>query len=121
MTVSICWTAAHEDDTEFDNPFASKHETILRGEWADCSENGEAAVRDVMEDYFGEIEWNDQFADDWNSGAVVVEIHSPPSIAGRYAVDLEKIVRAHARKLEQANVMKGSEDPSKIRISGFSA
>lgn len=101
-TVTIRWSATHEEDVGFENPFAVDMDTILFGSWADCPDNGDGAVKDCLEDYFDEYVWLEEFGNNDTQGTVLVEVQLPLSIAGRYEVNLERVVKAHATKLETA-------------------
>jgi hypothetical protein len=69
------------------------------GEWVNCSENGEAAVREIIQNHFIYTTdlWEDCVGADSYMEAVVT-VHSPQSIAGVYCVDLHKVIQASVRK-----------------------
>jgi hypothetical protein len=103
-TVSVCFSISWEDDEDLSGFIANKEETLL-GDWADCSSNGESAANDICANLFDHNLWDDCFGGDATSERVQVEIHSPPSIAGLYEVDLERVVKASAtlrRKSKEA-------------------
>jgi hypothetical protein len=104
MTVSVRWSAFLSEDEDLETPFADNHEILLSGDWADCAGNGESAVGDICELYFGESEWNELWGTEATCADVVVEVHGPASIAGRYAVELRRVIQASARKLSAAVV-----------------
>lgn len=98
MTVDIEWSASLEGGIP--GGFAYRQTTILSGDWADCEGNAESAVKDVVEDFFAYSEyWRDWFGDDDDSAHILVCIHSPPSIAGEYTVDLERVIKASAMRV----------------------
>ena len=99
--ISIIWSATVEDDADFVGAFAKKHE-YLAPDWADSEGNADSAVQDLIERWFGSDEWVELFGEDDDSATILVEIDSPPSIAGRYRVDLDRVVKARANKMVTA-------------------
>lgn len=97
-TVDIEWSASHEYGDM--GGVADKQTTILSGAWADCEANAESAVNDIVEDFFRcDREWREEFGDDDDSDRILVCVYSPPSIAGEYRVDLERVIKARATKV----------------------
>ena len=102
--VEINWSAAHEEDEQFRSPFVKRRtdELTLHGRWIDCAENAQEAVSQVVEGYMrGSFDWAGYVGDD-NDATIVVEVHVPAAIVGRYSVTLERVIKARAEKLETA-------------------
>ncbi len=66
-------------------------ETIL-DDWADCRANGESAVGEILRRWFTDDKWTRWYPGDQTFGVVVVEVDSPPSIAGKYGCSLSRVV-----------------------------
>lgn len=79
-------------------PGSMKPHTTFMPPWAEAEGNAESVAGDLVEDFFRiEREWLEWFGDEI-SVDVMVEIISPREIAGHYAVDLERVPKARARR-----------------------
>jgi hypothetical protein len=47
--------------------------------------------------------WEEIFGNDTTSATVIVEVHEPPQIVGRYEVELTRTVEARAYRLESTS------------------
>lgn len=100
LEVEMRWSAAHGDDQDWFQPIV-KDTISLLGAWAGIKGNAVAAVELATSAYFDdEAEWSEQFGTEETFVAVQVEVHGPPAIAGRYAVDLHRKVTATAKPVE---------------------
>ena len=91
--IKIKWRAMDEESgmtTDIDGT-QEWRETIL-DDWADCAENGESAVGEILRRWFTNEEWVRWYPGDQTHGIVVVDVDSPPSIAGKYGCDLARVV-----------------------------
>lgn len=95
MTTEIKWRAEDADESMSTMGWIN---CILLGGWADCEANAEAAVGDVVTNWFDDKEW-DRWFPEQTRGTIVVEICEPTSIAGKYDVDLERVTKAHVTAL----------------------
>lgn len=101
MSLEMRWSA-HSDDDE-DRRFQLVMDTIsIMPPWADIADNGPAAVERALSDYIGETEWEEWFGNDATLAWIEVEVQGPPSIAGAYTVELARVVKATAAKIETA-------------------
>jgi hypothetical protein len=67
--------------------------------WADCVDNGESAVNDIAEDWFADRDfWEEHVGIVNDSVSLWLIVHEPESIAGEYHVDLDRVIKARARK-----------------------
>lgn len=98
--IDVIWSAADCDDSDFAKPFVVRN-TYLARSWADCEGNAEDAVQELFESWADDGWWEGYFGDCDTMGGVLVEIHEPPSIAGRYEVDLARPIKARARKVRR--------------------
>lgn len=97
MVVSVFWSATFED-SENNGGIASNVETLMPP-WVDSESNGEDAVDYICEHYFDHEIWDQEFGIDDEAVTIRFELHKPPSIAGTYSVDLDRVTKARARKL----------------------
>jgi hypothetical protein len=97
MTIEIIWSAY--DDGVY---IAKQQTTLLVGDWAASKVNAADAVRKVCEDFFRPDIWHEWIGSDEARWRVIIDVHSPPSIAGSYAVVLERVTRAQVYKIETA-------------------
>lgn len=67
------------------------------------ADEGSERVESAVECYFDDADeaWRRLFGDDEVSATVIVEVHEPPQIAGRYEVALNRTVKASALRLAQ--------------------
>lgn len=72
--------------------------SILCDPWADLPGNAATTVAMILDDWFGEEQWNEFFGEDWR-GTVEVEVASPEHLAGRWRVDLRLKVDSQARRI----------------------
>lgn len=99
MSLEMRWSAYPEDDKDRLSPLVP--DTIsLMPPWADLADNGPAAVERALSDYIGESEWEEWFGNDATLALIEVDVHGPPSIAGAYTVDLARVVKATAKRVE---------------------
>lgn len=66
------------------------------------ADQGRERVESAVECYFDDDDeaWARLFGDDDVRASVIVEVHEPPQIAGRYEVDLSRQVKAHAVRIK---------------------
>jgi hypothetical protein len=95
--ITVRWSAAHEDDNGMEHPFVEACDTLLPP-WADCEANAESAVGDIIEDWFKMEAWEEMYGAGEDCATVIVKVAAPPSIAGRYTVDIERTLKARARR-----------------------
>ena len=101
LEVELRWSATHEDDADFVGCLVRDTETLLNA-WAGLGVNAEAAVEKAVAMYFGSSDWDEAFGIEADSVTVLVEVHSPPEVAGKYRVDLERVTKGNAKRLEAA-------------------
>jgi hypothetical protein len=92
--IDVVWSA-HCDDV-----YVAKRHTTLLPPWCDCTDNAESAVNTICRDFFRPDIWEEWIGLDDSDWTVQVEIHSPPSIAGLYEVELERVTEARSRRLK---------------------
>jgi hypothetical protein len=102
MSVDVVWSATNEDDEDFARP-EIKRNLYLAPPWADCESNGEAVAQDLAEDWLRPHVWVQLIGDDDWDANVLIRIHAPPSIAGTYRVECERVIKACASKLPPAS------------------
>ncbi len=93
--IDVVWTGRIEDE---EKPFALRHTTMM-GEWADCSSNAESVASDIAVDFFDNGGQYGDFFGDSDGAAIVLEIHSPASVSGKYSVYIVKSISARATKV----------------------
>lgn len=101
-STDIKWSCTSAEDPFY--PIAENQTAILFGYWAD-DENNEyrerhSAAEAVAEDYFDTFTWEEWFGED-DSAIVRVVITSPESAAGTYEVEMERVIKATAKLLEE--------------------
>jgi hypothetical protein len=97
MTVSVHWHARHRDSCppELDT---GAQETLLPP-WAGIGINAESAAQACVADYFGQHNvWRDWFGDEEWRGKITVVVTAPADIAGKFELDLERIVAATSKR-----------------------
>lgn len=95
MRIDVVWSCYPDDGEE---PLTFRHTTMLE-EWADSSSNACSVASEIAADFFNNAGvFGDNFGDS-DSGNVLIEIHEPSSIAGKYDVDLERSIMARARRI----------------------
>lgn len=108
--IEVLWSATDcadiDDEKAWETPIVTDWSTELQP-WAEVATNGERAAEVVLEHYFGTSEWEKQFGADADTWMVHVVIHSPPAIAGRYEVDLERVTKARAKELRPREELPG--------------
>jgi hypothetical protein len=68
--------------------------------WADMRENSEAAVNEIVEDYFAhEGGWDATVGANDDRVKIVVTVLAPKTIAGKYSVEVTRIAKAKARRI----------------------
>lgn len=89
--IDVIWSA------DYEGCFIAKRNTTLLPPWADSVLNGESAVQNICQDFFTSAVWEEWIGDDpdWT---ITLEIHTPPSIAGSYEVELERVTKASAKR-----------------------
>lgn len=87
--VDVVWSA------DCDGVYVAKRHTTLLPPWAGIEDNAETVAKMICEDFFDARVWDEWIGYD-NSWSVQVELHSPPSIAGLYDVDLDRVTKATA-------------------------
>jgi hypothetical protein len=75
------------------------------------ADEGQERVESAVECYFDDDDeaWARLFGDDEVSATVIVEVHEPAPIAGRYDVDLRRTVKASAMRLDAAKLATAEE------------
>lgn len=76
-----------------------KQTTILRGQYWD-TDGGCYAAQEIAEDYVRPSLWDEWIGPDDYEWVVEMEIYQPAALAGKYEVELRRIVKANARLLE---------------------
>lgn len=98
--IEVRWSAAPEDDDNFFGAIVKDWLTDLPP-WAEIASNAETAVEKLAEYYFeSEAEWDEAFGSDATMAGIIIEVHGPPHLAGRYFVDLERVVKARVTRKE---------------------
>lgn len=104
-TISIIWSAVLSVDS--DHVFARREETIVRRREVFAG-NAETIAAEVIRDWLedgdngGFSNWDETFgSDEITADGIVVVIHEPDQIAGRFAVDCERVLKARARRLDE--------------------
>lgn len=97
MSVEVRWIIAREDGEFPDGPDQT---TILAGEWADCRDNAEGAVKDICEDHFSSEIWGEWFGMDETAVVIQMRILAPPSISGDYEAQLGRRTFATASRIK---------------------
>ena len=92
--IDVVWRAYNPDAY----PGSMKPQTTLLLPWAGIADNAEKVAEEVCELYFrGDDEWVYWFGDD-TSVDLMVEITEPPEIAGRFSVEIERVLKARASR-----------------------
>lgn len=99
--VEMRWSAYPEGDKDRFGPLVADMISLMPP-WADIADNGPAAVERAITDYIGEAEWEEWFGNDATLELIEVDVHGPPAIAGPYTVDLARVVKATAKRIETA-------------------
>lgn len=96
--MDVIWQAFQSED-----PFAPIQKapwTYLGRDWMDCAANAQSAVNEVCEDYFDDGVWDEWFGLDSTCAEVLVEVTVPASIGGVCRVDLERVTKAQAARVD---------------------
>lgn len=90
-------TTAHDPFSEI----AMDHETMVNGFWPAVDGNGADTAKDIAAEYLNEGDnWVELFGED-DGADLHVTIHSPAASAGKYFVEVERVVKAtSARRLD---------------------
>ncbi len=104
-SMSVIWSAVLSVDS--DHVFARREETTVRRRDV-FANNAETIAAEVIRDWLedgdagGFDNWNEIFgSDEITADGIVVVIHEPGEIAGRYSVDCERVLKARARRLDE--------------------
>ena len=98
--VEVRWSAANKDDPQFIDPLVGDWITLL-GPY--MGSKGCYAAGECTRTYFDDENWDEAFGPEATDVHVLVDIHGPPNIAGRYSVNLQRITQAqHVEKVETA-------------------
>lgn len=92
-TVEVVYHLAAEDGLEL-----ARSQVALLPPWAGVGLNAEAVAAAVCEDHLDERTWAEFFFDSCKE-RLVVEIVSPPEVAGRFAVQVVLKPKATAKRL----------------------
>lgn len=95
---SIIWSAWYDGD----KPLAVRNE-FLGAPWMDCEGNASDAVKELSDTFWLGCDslWT-TLAGDSDSFDVIVEVHSPLSIAGRYNVRLKKVIKSSIKSVTRS-------------------
>jgi len=96
-SIEMRWSAYLEHDKDRLGALVPDTITLLPP-WAGMEVNAQAAVERAVTDYIGESEWEEWFGNDATMEYIEVEVHGPPEIAGTYTVNVERVVKATARR-----------------------
>jgi hypothetical protein len=80
-----------------DSP-TSHRQTTLLPPWAEVASNAETVAEACASAYFTRAEWVEWFGTEDDEAGVIIDIHKPAAVAGRYSVALGRTVTAHAIK-----------------------
>ena len=94
--VTLNWSAEDADGV----PICTDQETELPA-WADSPLNGGAAVQTAIEGFFADPDDFLNFFGDILSVNLIVTVHAPAALAGRYAVALGLRLNAVARRIPE--------------------
>lgn len=97
--IAVVWSLTDEDDVDFSHPEVDRLGCDDIADHMNCAGNAEAAAAELVKRWVTEKWWTRTIGDD-SYYTVLVEIHEPAEIAGRYAVDLSRTIEASATKKE---------------------
>lgn len=97
IPVDVHWTLYLTGKRDAD-PWCRDYVTILPP-WAEIWANGPSAAQAICEDFFDDHVWHDVAGSEDTRIRVWLDIHSPPEIAARYQVDLERKTKATATRM----------------------
>ncbi len=89
----IAWRMAPEGAKDFSGACAAYETTIFE------PDDGAAAAVAVVREWLGAREWENVFGD-YDGATLLVEITAPLELAGRYRVNLERIVEITAAMIK---------------------
>src|SRR5262245_27283411 len=93
MSTDVVWSAGIPDAADL--TLARRHTTMMP-HWAGVESNRESAVQRIVEDWLEiDQDWRNLFGGDDHCN-LIVEVHEPAAIAGRYEVGVDRVARARA-------------------------
>lgn len=93
--ITISWRLAPEGIADFNHHAVTAHETTLPQAESDPVDE---LVETLILGWLGERTWRDVFQD-YDAATVLIQVLSPPAIAGIYRVNLERAVEVTSKKI----------------------
>lgn len=86
-----------------DGEVVAKGHTMLLPPWAGVSSNGEAVASTICEEHLDEATWAEFFFDS-SRERLLVEILSPPEVAGHYRAEAVMKPKVNAKRVPDAEI-----------------